>query len=103
MSQINFRERKLLRIDLHQAIRSGTIIDHLRLSPIAGAVRCIDAAGCHRYRDTFGPWLTTATECGSGNINCTDAREISRFDFFVRFPVASIANWLLQEFDELAL
>ena len=52
MTQINFRVRKLFRMNLDQAIGRGTVVDHFGLRPNAGAL-----AASHRrlrpHRSTF--------------------------------------------------
>src|SRR5882724_3858437 len=101
MPQINFRVRKLFRINFHQTVRSGTVIDHLRFGPNARALWRRDTTRGHG--NTFGSLFTTTRDCRFCEIDGTDAREVSRLDLFVGFPVAAIANWFPQQFGELAL
>src|SRR6185295_19567703 len=101
MTQINFRVRKLLGMNLDQAIGSGTVVDHFGLRPDARALRRLTVLADDR--SILGSLFAATCKRGCREIDCANPCEITGGSLFAGLPVASIDNRPGQEIQELVL
>src|SRR4030095_6515613 len=101
MAQINFAVRKLLGMNLKQAIGSRTVVDHFGLGPDTRALRRLPVLPDDR--SALRSLFAATRQRGRRETDRSNPREIPGGSLFAGLPIAAIGNWLRHKIQELAL